>query len=374
MSEEKEQPQSRPHWQIALGTTVLLRGFYSTAAAALSFVLHPSPALIGSNALTQNLPAPGNWHYALLGVWERFDTLWYLHIARYGYDEPMAVIFYPLYPAAIRGLSWLLPPTVAALLVSTVSAFFFFFGLLRLAGPGVTESGRIRMLVLVAAWPSSFILFAGYAESLTVALVVWAVVFARTGRWWRAAYCGLLAGLGRPSGVLVFVPLLVMALRSRQSRALSVLFVPVGVLGYWGWLRWSGRLSVLGAYRLYQETPFAWPWAGLWLALRTIAHGDAVVAIKLALIVLAAAFSLRREVRREDKLYASAVILQMFMYTGRPIIGAARYVLMVYPAFLGWAAFAQQRWNGRQFGFCATALGSLNFAWLVAFLNWSLVL
>ena len=82
----------------------------------LSFFLHPDPARIHSNALTGNLAAPGTWHNALVGVWERFDTLWYLRIAQHGYDLPRAVVFYPLYPAAIRLVSYVLPLTVAKLL------------------------------------------------------------------------------------------------------------------------------------------------------------------------------------------------------------------------------------------------------------------
>ena len=366
--------ESRPDWQIALAITAVLRVFYSASAAALSFVLHPSPLRIHSNALTENLPADSGLHKALLGVWERFDTLWFVHIAQHGYDQPMAVLFYPLYPAAIRMVSWPLPPTAAALAVSTVAAFFVYWGLLRLAGPELSARGRFLMLLLVSVWPTNFILFAGYAESLTLALILWAVVFAREGRWWPAALCGLLAGLGRPSGVLVSIPLFVLAWRSRRVASLPVLLAPLGTLGYWGWLHWSGRLSVVEAYRLYQGTPVAPPWESLALALRMIAGGDALLAIKLGLVVLAAVLSLRRQVRLEDKLFAGAVILQMLMYTGRPIIGAARYVLMIYPAFLAGGAYAQQRWNGKQFGFYAAAFGFLNLMWMVAFLNWSLVL
>jgi hypothetical protein len=366
--------ESRPDWQIALAITAALRVFYSVAAAALSFFLHPDPVLIHSNALTGNLSADGGLHGALIGIWERFDTLWFVHIAQHGYDQPMGVIFYPLYPAAIRMVSWALPATAAALAVSTVAAFFVYWGLLRLAGPELSARRRVRMLLLVSVWPTNFILFAGYAESLTLGLVVWAVVFAREGRWWPAALCGFLAGMGRPSGVLVAIPLFVLAWRSRRAASLPVLLAPLGTLGYWGWLQWSGRLSVVEAYRLYQGTPFAPPWETLALALRMIAGGDALLAIKLGLIVWAAVLSLRREVRLEDKLFAAAVILQMLMYTGRPIIGAARYVLMVYPAFLACGAYAEQRWKARQFGFYAAAFGFLNLMWMVAFLNWSLVL
>jgi len=340
----------------------------------MSFLVHPDPFLIRSNALTDHLPSSGNLHYALIGVWERFDTLWFLHVARYGYDQPMAVIFYPLYPAAIRGVSSVLPAIIAALAISTAGAFFFFWGMLRLVGTRIPATGRLRMLTLISVWPTSFILFGGYAEALTAALVVWAVAFGRDGRWWPAALCGFLAGLGRPSGVLVAIPLFLLAWRSRRAESAVVALVPLGTLGYWFWLRSTGRPSVTQAYALYQHTPLAAPWKGFGLALSAIVHGDTLVAIKLGLVLVALAFSLQREVRLEDKLFAVAAILQMFMYTGRPIIGAARYVLMVYPAFLGFAAHAERKWNRVQFGFYTSALGLLNVVWMVAFMDWSLVL
>ena len=376
----------RPDWQIAVIVTAALRVFYTAMAAAFMPFLHPDPALIHSNALTENLPAPHGLHYALLGIWERFDTLWFLHIAEHGYDRPMAVIYYPLYPAAIRLVGGLIPAMAAALLVSTVATFFFFWGLLRLAGGELSEVGRLRMLLLVSVWPTSFVLFSGYAESLTLALVVWAIVFARGSgresgrkvRWEAAAACGLLAGSARPSGVLVFIPLAMMALRSRQVRSLVVALTPLGLLSYWGWLRWSGRISVVEAYRLYQGMAMVPPWRGLWEALRLIVtEHDPLLAIKLGLVIVVAAISLRRQVqtnlRIEDRAFALAVILQMLMYTGRPLLGAVRYVLMLYPVFLVWGAYAE-RWNGKRLGFYVTALGFLNLAWMWAFLSWSLVL
>jgi hypothetical protein len=369
-------------WQIAMALTAALRVFYSAMAAAFLPFLHPAPELIHSNALTENLPAPHGLYYALLGIWERFDTLWFLRIAEHGYDQPMAVIFYPLYPVAIRLVGGVVPAIVAALLISTVAAFFSFWGLLRLAGAGLSDVGRRRMLLIVCVWPTSFVLFAGYADSLTLALVVWAVVFGReAGRkagWEAATACGLLAGVARPTGVLVFIPLAVMALRSRQVRSLVVALTPLGLLCYWAWLRWSGRPSVVEAYRLYQGMTMVPPWRGLEEALRLIVtEHDALLAIKLGLVITVAVISLRPpariQVRIEDKAFAMAVILQMLMYTGRPLLGAARYTLMVYPGFLVLGAYSE-RWNGRQLGFYVTALGFLNLAWMWAFLSWSLVL
>jgi hypothetical protein len=363
-----------PDWQIALTATALLRVFYTAVAAAFFPFLHPDASSIHSNALTENLPATNGLHYALIGIWERFDTLWFLRIAEHGYDRPRAVTFYPLYPLTMRVAGWAFPPIIAALLISTVATSFCFWGLLRLAESELPRTGKLYVLLLVSVWPTSFILLAGYAESLTLALIVWAVIFARDARWGSAAICGLMAGLGRPSGVLVSIPLFVLALRSRQAKSLPVLLAPLGTLGYWGWLRWSGRMSVVDAYRLHQGATLAPPWAGLWEVLQLIvSHGDAVLAIELAAVILFAALTLRRSVRIEDKLFGLAVILQILMYTGRPLLGAMRYLLLVYPAFIVLGGYGQRQ-NSKRFSFYLVALGILNLSWLWAFLNWSLVL
>ncbi len=352
-----------------------LRIFWAAMAASLVPFLHPDAGLIRSNALTESLPAAHGVSYALLGIWERFDTLWYLHIAQHGYDRAMAVIFYPLYPAAIRVVSLAMPGMAGALVVSTVAAFFAFWGMIRLAEADSMPQWREWPLLAIAVWPSSFVLVAGYAEALTLALIVWAVIFARGERWEWATVCGILAGLSRPSGVLVAVPLFVLAWRSGRVRAMVVLLSPLGTLGYWGWLRWSGRMSVVEAYRLYQGATFAAPWAGLAEAVRLSGHGDAVLGMKLALVAVALGFSLRREVRIEDKLFALAMTLQMFMYTGRPLLGGPRYVLPMYPAFVAMGAYLARRWSESRFllGLSVGCFAAANLACLWAFLNWSLV-
>lgn len=366
---------SRPQWQIALGVTATLRVLYSALAALFFLFLHPDPALIHSNMLTEHLPSPHGLHYALLGIWQRFDTLWYLRIAEHGYDQPMAVVFYPLYPLTIRLGSYLMSPIAAALLISTIAAFFVFWGMLRVAGSELSEVGDFRALFLFCVWPTGFMLFAGYTESLTLALMVWAIAFARDARWDVAAVCGLLAGLARSAGVLIFVPLAVMALRSRQPRSAIVGLTPFGFLSYWYWLRWSGRISIVKAYLTYWGTQIAPPWTTLWGASAPLVkHFDVFVLIDVValILMLAAGLSVRRRI--EDRFFSAAVIFQILMRVSvPPLLGVPRYVLPVYPAYLTMGELAEKMLLKR-FAFLCSALFLFNLAWFWAFLSWSLVL
>ena len=364
----------RPDWQIALAVTCALRIVFSGIAAALSFVLHPAQGLIRSNALTENLPTPGTWHYALLGVWERFDTLWYLHIAQHGYDRPDAVVFYPLYPALIRVLIPVAGGMASALLISTASSFVLFWGLLRVARTEIPERPPFRVLALFALWPTSFILFAGYTEGLAIMLVLWCIWFARSERWEASAACGFAAGLTRSMGSLLIVPLAVIACKSRRSSRWWIVLVPAGTLGYWEWLRASGRPNVAAAYS-YWNTDIVAPWTTIWRAIIFLAHRpDTLVAINFGALILFTAMGMRQSRRSGDRAFSAAVILQILMRAcSPPLAGTFRYVLPIYPAFLTMSAWAQGLTRSRFIFLCA-ALFAFNLFWMWAFLNWSLVL
>jgi len=362
-------------WRIALTITVALRVVYSAVAALGASLLHPRAGLIRSNALTEMLPSTGGWHYALIGVWERFDTLWYLRIAGRGYDLPGAVVFYPLYPGLIRSLSWIMEPLAAALLISTSAAFFYFLGLLRLARGELPGTNAERVVLLAAVWPASFFLFAGYTEALAMALIVWCIAWARDERWLGAAACAFAAGLTRSAGTLLIVPLLVMAWRGRKSRRWLVLFAPLGTIGYWIWLRQSGRLSMAAAYGAYWKTSIAPPWTTLWLAIRSLAQRfEPLVVISLVALIFFLVAGVLAKRRAEDRWFSAAVITHMVLRVcSPPLFGAPRYLLPVYAAYLTTAEWTSKLNRGR-FALLCVALFACNLGWMWAFLNWSLVL
>ena len=366
--------KSKADCKIALLITVALRVFYSGIAALFSTFSHPDPALIHSNALTANLPAAGTLHYALLGIWERFDTLWYLHIAQHGYDRPEAVVFCPLYPALIRTLGPLTSDIGAALLTSTVSSFFLFWGLLRLLQPEGCDQLPLRGLALFAAWPASFILFAGYTEALAIALVLWCILFAREERWGAAAACGFAAGLARSMGILLIVPLALLAWRSRRSSRVWIAVSPLGTVAYWMWLRATGRPSVVAAYKNW-HTDIVPPWTTLWRTFQYLFHKpDMLVILNVSILIFftVAAVIVRR--RAEDRAFSAAVILQVLMRACvPPLAGAFRYVLPVHPGFLTMSDWSQTM-KRSHFIFLCAALFIFNLVWMWQFLNWSLVL
>src|ERR1019366_5058939 len=229
----------------ALALTLGLRIFYSIFAAVSSAYLRLDPNLIHGNSLTSQLMNRESHPllYALLGVWERFDTLWYIQISRHGYDNPMATVFYPLYPSLIRALSFITHSELfAALLLSTAGSFFLFWGALRLIELDYAPPTAFRALLLWVAWPASFAFFAGYPDSLLCALTVWAIYFARSGRWLPAGALGLFAGLTKALGCLAALPLFWIAWKRRDRGGMFAAglcaagLCTASVAGYQAWL------------------------------------------------------------------------------------------------------------------------------------------
>lgn len=153
----------------------------------------------------------------------RWDAGWYLGIAIDGYHfDPQAreglqqnVAFFPAYPMLMRVISPLMGRQTlwAGVAVSLVSFYLALLYLLRLARHELaSEDAAIRSVTLLAAYPFAVYFSTAYTEALFLLASVAAVYHFRRDEWWRAAAWGFAAGLTRPNGCLLSIPLGLMAL------------------------------------------------------------------------------------------------------------------------------------------------------------------
>jgi hypothetical protein len=147
----------------------------------------------------------------LLQRWAEWDAGWYISIATHGYATRAAAGFLPLYPILIS-LTMHLPgltPVAAAVLVANVASFgaMAVLGVLAAAEVGHTRI-VLRTLGTLAAYPLAYFLVAPFSEGLFLLTIVFALLAARQGWWGWAALGAFLAGLTRPTGVALIVPLL----------------------------------------------------------------------------------------------------------------------------------------------------------------------
>ena len=363
-------------WRRALLLTLVLRIAYSIIAAAMVWVQPVNSRLTQSNALTENLQRPSHtFHYLLFGAWERFDTLWYLQIAAHGYDRPESVVFFPLYPGLIRLLSAFLPPIAGALLISSAASFFLFWGLQELLLENVSESLAEQAVLFCAVWPASFIFFAGYPESLLFALMVWSLYMARENRWAVAIACGIAAALTKALGVIVAVPLLILALRQKKMKGLATLAIPLAAAGFLAWLRSTGHPTLNFAYEKYWHTLPSAPWRTLWVAIRTSLNSpNPVLILNLVFPIAVSILVAISRVRVEYVMFAVVAMLMAFCKnTTPPLQSMVRYLLIVFPAFVGMARLFQNPPMQSRFVMACLALFLMNLGLLWLFLGWSLV-
>jgi Mannosyltransferase (PIG-V) len=188
----------------------------------------------------------------------RWDSLYYLDIARHGYyvtpGHPHPnVVFFPLYPLLISIVAMITGGNVALAgwVVSTLAlagAVVVFRQFLRAFHPTIDPDAPIFYLLI---FPTAFFLNAVYTEALFLLLSLSTFYFALQGRFARAGIVGLLAALTRVTGVLLFVPAAWELLRRRGRWAigsgsfLALCLIPLGTalfFGYHYWLFGDGLL------------------------------------------------------------------------------------------------------------------------------------
>ena len=229
-----------------------------------------------------------------------WDADWYRRIALEGYDgvPEQGLRFFPLLPEVARvvGFGTSIGVGIALLVLANGPALgvgALAHRLVRLEG-GDAELGRLAA-TMVALAPPAFVLVMGYTEAIALCALLGGILAARRGAWWMASGCGLVAGLARPTGVLLAVPLAVLAVwgsrrpddgggeglrqagwGERFRRAAAVASPALGAAPYLLWAQLA-RGDWYAPYRV-QSMPglrgsFVDPFTRVWRALSTLAGG-----------------------------------------------------------------------------------------------------
>ena len=253
-------------WRAPLRAWIVSRALVLVAALA-AVALFGVPSRGVDSAVPEAL--------AYLGPW---DTTWYLDIARNGYalDGPSVGVdftnlaFFPLLPLAMAGAIRIgLNPFVATIVLNHLALLGALLALQRL-----TEPRWGRRMADLAVWstalaPPMIVASMAYTEAVVICGAVVAALLATRGRW---VWAGLLAAplaVARPTGVLVAVLLVLLAVASeggavpRLARAIVAGVPSLAALASFG--VWMQRQR--GSWHLPLDAQGAWdrgsPVAGL---------------------------------------------------------------------------------------------------------------
>jgi hypothetical protein len=329
----------------------------------------------------------------------RWDSVWYLVIARFGYRPDLGAYtaprtaFFPLYPYALRALSWLgAPPILAGALISLVALALALYGIHRLTELELGGRAAGLAVLLTAFAPMAFFLSAVYSESLYLALSVGVLWFARRGRWPLVGLLGALAGTTRSTGLVLALPALMIYLYGpREDRApdraavsrlrpryrprgdlLWLLLLPVGAGAFSGMLALSGGDAMAPFHaQVDWGRHFAGPFVGAWdgavaafdgarqvLSLQSrrvyfpIAAGNPFVVAShnltlfafLVLAVPAAIGALRRLPLAYGAYVLAALALPLsYPVRAQPLMSLPRFLLVLFPLNMWLAAWLAER-------------------------------
>jgi hypothetical protein len=382
--ERAVQQSTIPKWPVnwwspvrkALVLTVALRLFYSLAAAAYSPFLRIDPNQIRVTGFPETLMSR-DLHpvlYALIGVWQRWDTVWYLQIAAHGYAGAAQTVFYPLFPALIHIFGRVMNSELAAAVtLCTAATFFMIWGALLLFELDLDSATALRGLIIWLVLPDAFIFFTAYPDSLLLALILWSLYFARTGSWRRAAGLGFLAALTKALGCLLALPLAWIAWRRRHWGLLAASVACVagtGVFHLYLFLNHFPPPAMI--YQKYWGTSTVAPWRTAADVVWFLGHGANLLSFfNCGALLLVTFGTFVRRLRTEYHIFAIAAIALLLTKHTEPLLQSTmRYALSVFPAFP--AISARCRWGLTFAGLVFVAFG-LNILMLKVFLDWGLV-
>lgn len=202
-------------------------------------------AIAGMNRITDQ----GQTVAEALHLW---DGNWYLSAAS-GYQYPTVpvgvptgqvnIAFFPLYPMLIRAVEAVTPLTqlasaiVVAWLFGAVTAVLLWLLVRRISGHEAADRG----VALFSFFPGAATLSLVYSEAVMLAFAAACMLALLSRRWVAAGVLAALAGLARPSGIVLAACCAWAALwavgRDRDWRALAApVLAPMGTLAYVGWL------------------------------------------------------------------------------------------------------------------------------------------
>src|SRR5439155_23820300 len=137
-----------------------------------------------------------------------------------------------------------------------------------------------------------------------------------------------------------------------------------------------GMGSAGDVYHAYWRTSVAFPWKTVWIGVDHMFRAHAVIlAINLLFLTAPCVLLVVVRTRTEYVLYGAAVILFVLCkQTTPPLQSMMRYLLLVFPTFLGTAQILNRPSLKRRFPMVCVGLFVMNAALMWLFLGWSLVL
>jgi Gpi18-like mannosyltransferase len=309
----------------------------------------------------------------LAEIFAAWDSGWYFAVARYGYYTSSFgqsdVAFFPLYPLLIRTLTWPFEERVdqaiwvSGVVVSVVALTAAMLALYRLAEEWLGSRAAARRTILyLAVFPFSFFFTRVYTESVFLLVSVMAVAGAYRGRWWSAGVWGALTALTRPNGILIGLPLFLMAVLDRpgwtqlRRRLTALSLVPAGLGLYclYCWNLTGDPLYWLNAEEHWDYSVGNLPWEQLVIVSEALVRDGFEAFLTSTEVapyqlvhgvvgVLGLALTPLVFQRLGPAMGAYVLVSLLVPLSGSELEGIGRYTLVLFPLFMAVATIESSR-------------------------------
>lgn len=317
-------------------------------------ILSPSQS---GGSYTDVIPLLTGWHGALLGMWQRWDTIHYQSIAQSGYSKSYLTAFFPGYPLLAQGVSKLLQISdlAALLLVSNIFAWLSLILLHQITRSLYDQKTTNLALLFLVAFPSSFFLFAGYPQSMLLFLILFCYWEAKQGNWLCVALAALLAGLTHGTIAPLSLMLAWQAYQTLKQTPFSlrwaialVPFLPLGGIAlFLSWRLSQGFEQYSSFMRQTWFRVYHAPWNALILGFNKLIITRDIVLFINCLLCLLIIFSVIWSIKKlpvDLNIYLIALMIFLFS-TGSvydPLKSLNRYTLVMFPVFIYLTVITQQ--------------------------------
>lgn len=289
--------------------------------------------LYTKNVVPSNIAATANYPYEVtnsLNSFAKWDSRFYLSIAKYGYLESVHTAFFPLYPLLGSIVSYFVGSyLLGAALVSWASLVFAVYFYLKI----VSRLFRLKKLedYIIAAclflfFPTAVFSVGVYTESLFAALALGAIYFALQKRPVWAVGFAAFACTTRLNGLFLLLFVLLLLLEAKYQLRKIIMYglaglIPLGMYMVFLMKEFGNPLQFLVAEKAWNRFGSNY-FATL---------GDTVSAVSVLGFLLLMA-SVWYFVKRKRWSY----VIYLMLYALTPLIsgnfdGFSRYILMAFP-------------------------------------------
>jgi len=302
----------------------------------------------------------------LRDIWLRWDARHYIDVAENWYNNPLNstgesyfnIVFFPLYPIAIRITSTVFKNYFwSAIFVSNLCYIVSIVYLFKLVLIDFSKKTAFWAVLLFSLFPTAYFLHLPYSEGIFLALLLASFYYARKERWSTACILAAFTTATRLVGIVVIPALLLEYMHQKKfclgnikKDILWFLTIPLGFFYYLhlNVFIYGSPFAFLSLTSEHWFKRFSWPWIGIWHTARAflgqsgwqklIVSGAELFFIFLVLLILIVG------IRKLRPSYSVFGFLTLFLITSTSyLMSLPRYTLSIFPIFIVLAFLTEKK-------------------------------